>query len=454
MAQDIKPFQLTKQFSTVSFLAITLSAFLIFMLFRHETTETIEQISKEANYALAKAIEDSLNDHFTMFLNTLEVKKSLDINALPIGPQLERSMQALMSDTNVVRMKIYDKHGTVVYSTKRSQIGDGQEANPGYMNAMNGRPTTVLIYRDSFNVFDKETEDDNLIQTYVPIIPINQTSPVGVFELYTDINELVAAANHKIYLVLLTTLLVMLILYAFLVMAIKRSENIIESQNRETRESKKMLEFLTAKMINAQEDEKKRIAFELHEDVVQTISAVKMQLERYINSVEKISAGNEVKQLTIDILPILQETVRRIRAVAVDLRPPSLDDFGLRAAIVSLISDCHAMSHGLEVAMELDVDETSLSNEHKSILFRMIKDTIHAACFQEHVQGSLRFALHVMDGRLVLKVALFDTQGEHRKQGLSTCFTSIQERTILSGGTYELELNTPEKALARSSWQI
>ena len=454
MAHEKESYRLTKQFSMISFLAITLSAFLIFMLFRYETTETIEQISREANYALTKAIEDSLNDHFVMFLNTLEVKKSRDINALPMGPTLERSLTALMSDTNVVRMKIYDQHGTVVYSTKASQIGDGQEENPGYMNAMNGKPSTVLIYRDSFNFFDKETEDDNLIQTYVPIIPINQTKPVGVFEVYSDINELVAEADKKIYVVLLITLFVMLILYAFLVMAIKRSENIIEKQNRETREGKKMLEFLTAKMINAQEDEKKRIAFELHEDVVQTISAVKMQLERYINSVEKISAEGEVRKLTIDILPVLQETVRRIRAVAVDLRPPSLDDFGLRAAIGSLITDCHALSHAFEVKTELDIDESKLTSELKSILFRMIKDTIHTSCFQENIQGSLRITLRQMDGDIVLKAAVFDTRGNEGKKDLSVCFSSIQERTILSGGAYDIEVNEPGKASARSSWHV
>ncbi len=454
MKQEIESYKLTKQFSMISFLAIAISASIIFSLFRYETIDSIETISRDANTALTKAIEDSLNDHFVMFLNTLEIKKDNQNNVLPLGPSLDRSLEALMTNTNIVRMKIYDKDGTVAYSTKSSQIGGGQEDNPGHARAMKGEVSTVLIYRDSFNLFDKETEDDNLVQTYVPIIPINQATPIGVFEVYSDVNKQVESADRKLYIVLLTTVLVMLFLYTFLVMAIKHSEKIIEKQTRETRESKKVLEFLSAKMINAQEDEKKRIAFELHEDVVQTISGVKMQLERYINSVEEISSDSEVKQLTIDILPTLQETVRRIRAVAVDLRPPSLDDFGLRAAIGSLVSECRSVAKDMEVITELDIDEGALTKEQKPILFRIIKDTIHSFCFKDHIHGALRFNLSIMDGSLVLKAAIFDKNSKHEAHDLPACFSSMRERTILSGGSYQVDVNALDKVSVRSSWDI
>ncbi|MCK7490534.1 MAG: hypothetical protein MZW92_01070 [Comamonadaceae bacterium] len=48
-----------------------------------------------------------------------------------------------------------------------------------------------LVYRDAFNVFDRATESDNLIQTYVPILGASGEAVRGVFELYADVNAMV-----------------------------------------------------------------------------------------------------------------------------------------------------------------------------------------------------------------------------------------------------------------------
>ena len=153
------------------------------------------------------------------------------------------------------------------------------------------------------------------MQTYVPI-RVDDNSPVlGVMEIYYDISGYISHAMRTIIILMLTTLLLMLFLYTFLLMHIKRSERIIEDQNRITREKKVLLEFLTAKMINAQEDEKKRIAFDLHEDVVQTLSGVKMQLEKYVLSLNQQEKVGEVNQLSKEIVPMLQNAAHKIRAV-------------------------------------------------------------------------------------------------------------------------------------------
>ena len=388
---------------------------------------------------LSIATEYALNDHFIMFLNFVGQDSQVTNKNVVLGPALSKAIQKLLLDTSVVRMKIYNTDGTVVYSTKESQIGEGQEDNEGFRKALRGEPTTVLIYRDTFNLFDREREDENLVQTYVPIRSVTSGEVKGVFEVYSDISDYIYLSDRTILLVSIIVLLCMFILYGFLLMHIKRSENIIKDQNKKTIERNRMLEYLTAKMINAQEDERRRIAHELHEDVVQTISGIKMQLEKYISSLtgpEKVAVDDE---MTHSMVPILQEAAQKIRLVALDLRPPSLDDFGLRAAVNSLIAECRETSTGMEFAFDFQVEENDLSMERKSILYRMLKDVVKSLCFREEIYGSASVILEKVDDELLLTIHVagrnlpatgFDSLPDYLE--------SVQERTILSGGSFKV----------------
>ena len=453
MKENDKNYRLTSSYGIISFFAVGLTAAAIFLFFRYQTIQVIEEASRRSNEVLTTATEYALNDHFVMFLNFMSQNKEANHNKTAFEPGLDRAIKKLLMNTSVVRMKLYDKDGQVVYSTKESQIGEGQEDNDGFRKALAGSAATVLIYRDTFNFFDKEDEDSNLVQTYVPIRLMTTGEVKGVFEVYSDISDYIHLSDRTIIYVSSIVVLTMFFLYAFLLLHIERSERIINDQNRETRERKKMLEFLTAKMINAQEDEKRRIAFELHEDVVQTIAGVKMQMERYLLSVENRQDDSSIKQVTEDIVPVLQEAAQKIRLVAMDLRPPSLDDFGLRAAVNSLISECHTTTSGMAVHFDLEMREEELSQERKSILYRMLKETLKTLCFEMHMTGSVKFTLNRFDHRLVLKVVLVSEQlREKSDNDLPLVFVSMQERTILSGGDFTINHISEERLEGKATW--
>ncbi|MCG7870808.1 MAG: histidine kinase [Candidatus Thiodiazotropha lotti] len=429
-------YQLAKRFGVISFIAIILIAIVILFLFRYETARIIQDSTKQSNESLTIATEYTLNDHFVMYLNLMKLneKKPGD---MPLEPMLERALQRMIRDTNVDRIKLYDRSGKVAYSSRRDAYDDDDEGNDGFISALSGTPRTVLNYRDSFSIFNSDDHDVNLVQTYVPI-RTNENSPVmGVMEVYYDISDYVSHAMRAIIIVMSVTMLLMLFLYTFLLMHIKRSERIIEAQNRITREKKAMLEFLTAKMINAQEDEKKRIAFELHEDVVQTLSGVKMQLEKYILQFDKQKDEADAEQLSTVIIPTLQNAAHKIRAVALDLRPPSLDDFGLKAALNSLVSECHTITTGLQISVDISVNEELISQDQKSILYRMFKDTLKAICFDEKIDGEVTISLTNIDDLLQLQAKIFSKQNKLNFSGqLPGYFVAMQEKTILSGGEF------------------
>jgi signal transduction histidine kinase len=447
-------YRLATSYAIISLIAVAITAICIFLFFRYQTINIIEEASKRSNEALTLSTEYALNDHFVMFLNF--AKRDQRINKIDpaLEPSLNKAINKLLRETDIVRVKIYDKEGYVAFSTKQSQIGDGQEDNEGFWKAINGQPATVLIYRDTFNLFDREVEDTNLVQTYVPIRISSTNEVVGVFEIYSDVGKYIEQANRTLLIVSAILIVLMSVLYIVLLFHIKRAEKIISSQHKETQEKKKLLEYLTAKMINAQEDEKKRIAFQLHEDVVQTISGVKMQLERYINTVEQIDDQSSIKDLSTDIVPVLQQAAHKIRAVAIDLRPPSLDDFGLKAAINTLVSECHGMNAGLSMKVDFEIDETKFTQEHKTICYRIFKDVLKAICFDEKLPGMMAMILGNFDNKVVLKIVL---QSEVLTNGGSDLsipfyFNSMQERTILSGGEFSVDMRSEDQISVRSMW--
>ncbi|MCG7953989.1 MAG: histidine kinase, partial [Candidatus Thiodiazotropha endolucinida] len=408
----------------------------ILFMFRYETARIIQDSTKQSNESLTIATEYTLNDHFVMYLNLMKLNEKKP-GEMPLEPMLERALQRMIRDTNVDRIKLYERSGKVAYSSRADALDDDDEDNDAFDLALSGSPQTVLNYRDSFSIFNTDDHDVNLVQTYVPI-RTNENSPVmGVMEVYYDISDYVSNAMRAIIIMMSVTMLLMLFLYTFLLMHIKRSERIIEAQNRITREKKAMLEFLTAKMINAQEDEKKRIAFELHEDVVQTLSGVKMQLEKYILQFDKQDDGTDSDQLTTVIIPTLQNAAHKIRAVALDLRPPSLDDFGLKAALNSLVSECHTITTGVQITVDISVNEELISQDQKSILYRMFKDTLKAICFDEKIDGEVIITLNNVDDLLQLQAKIINKRNNLNYNGqLPGFFVAMQEKTILSGGEF------------------
>ncbi|MEW8505142.1 MAG: histidine kinase [Candidatus Thiodiazotropha sp.] len=445
-------YQLAKRFGITSFIAIILIAIVILFLFRYETSRIIQDSAKQSNESLTIATEYALNDHFVMYLNLIKLNK-IQPGEMPLEPMLERAIQKMIRDTHVDRIKLYDTTGQVAYSSRADAYDDDDEDNDGFISALAGTPKTVLNYRDSLSLFNTNDQDVNLVQTYVPI-RVSENSPVlGVMEIYYDISDYISHAMRTIIILLLTTLLLMLFLYMFLLMHIKHSERIIENQNRITMEKKMMLEFLTAKMISAQEDEKKRIAFELHEDVVQTLSGVKMQLERYILSINNQEKEGELNLISTEIVPMLQHAAHKIRAVAMDLRPPSLDDFGLKAALNSLVSECHTVTSGFEIEIEYLLQEENISAERKAILYRLVKDMLHTICFDQQLKGKVQFSFERVEGGMSMRAVLAcDNLNDLYDGNLPGYFQMMEERTILSGGEFSIIPSFDNTIEVKSVW--
>jgi signal transduction histidine kinase len=212
-----------------------------------------------------------------------------------------------------------------------------------------------------------------------------------------------------------------------------------------TRQIERYSKELTTRVLQAQEEERKRIARELHDETAQSLSTLLINLDLLEPSVptdgnrvpsERRSGFARVRELT-------KRTLDNVRALSHDLRPTILDDFGLVAAL-HWFADEFKQTFGMPVDVEIDGEPPGrLAPEVELALFRIAQEALTNT--GKYAEASrTRLSLSFPDGTAQLVVEDngkgFDPEhlaGPTRQGGLG--LYGMQERADLLGATFALD---------------
>jgi signal transduction histidine kinase len=197
---------------------------------------------------------------------------------------------------------------------------------------------------------------------------------------------------------------------------------------------------LLKRLISAQEDERKRVARELHDDLGQALSALSIQtevIERLI-----VSDPDRVIEQLEETQSLVSETSDRMHDLILALRPSALDDLGLVSALQTY---CERILGGSGVAFELDSNRLSrrLTPEAETALYRIYQEAINNICRHsgaEEVRITLFLQNGAFEGEIWDNGRGFDLDsvnldgGNPRGLGL----LGMQERAAICGGHLEL----------------
>jgi PAS domain S-box-containing protein len=132
------------------------------------------------------------------------------------------------------------------------------------------------------------------------------------------------------------------------------------------------LQRLSARLMTAQDEERRRIARELHDSAGQYLAAIKMNLSALR---ESTAAADSDEPRIIDSLDMAEHCMTEIRTMSYLLHPPLLDEVGLRSAILSYIEG-FAQRSGIKVDVNIPADLTRLSVETETAVFRVIQQSL------------------------------------------------------------------------------
>jgi two-component system sensor histidine kinase UhpB len=194
---------------------------------------------------------------------------------------------------------------------------------------------------------------------------------------------------------------------------------------------------LVNSVIEAQEDERKRIARELHDDTSQVLFA---QLLRV--SAMKMSENAEVREIARQLESMLAESMEAVRRLGHELRPPSLDDLGLVEATGALVQRMAARS-GIEIGFVASGLRERLDPAVELVLYRVAQEAL-TNMWKHARANSASVSIHRQNGSVELVVddngRGFDGGAENTSdgKGLGLGLFGMQERVELVNGNLEI----------------
>jgi len=205
----------------------------------------------------------------------------------------------------------------------------------------------------------------------------------------------------------------------------------------EQRRIQESMRFYVSQITRAQEDERKRIARELHDETAQALVVLSRRLDGLLTARERLPESitrrlEELRQLTDGIL----EGVRRFSQ---DLRPPTLDDLGLVPTLEALVTDL-MVQDGIRAELKVRGSQRRLSPEEELVIFRIAQEALNNV--KRHSQASqVVTTVEFSDDEVKLTISdngkgfeLPDRIGDLAERG-KLGLLGMHERARLLGGT-------------------
>jgi two-component system, NarL family, sensor kinase len=276
---------------------------------------------------------------------------------------LDDLVTARLLSASVVRVKVWSRDGTILYSDEPAIIGRhfglGEEEQELFTEG--GADAELSDLGRPENQYERQ--EGRLLEAHTVIRTPNGT-PV-LFETYQRFDSL-SASGTRLLRALAPTLLAALVV--LLLFQVPLSWSLARRLQRGHRERERLLE----QAIEASDRERRRIASDLHDGVVQDVAGVAFGLAPLADAAARRGDEAEAEALRASTAR-LRHGVRALRTLLVEIHPPSLESAGLEAALGDLLSPLAASG----VATELDVDDGAAAGSTADALaYRVAREAL------------------------------------------------------------------------------
>ncbi|MEJ8842520.1 PAS domain S-box protein [Lacibacter sp. H375] len=213
----------------------------------------------------------------------------------------------------------------------------------------------------------------------------------------------------------------------------KKAENELNSSYRAIRK-------LTSHLQNAREEERTHIAREIHDELGQQLTVLKMDMSWLTKKIKQLES-QQLNDKAAEIVQMLNDTVNTVRRISSDLRPVLLDDLGLAAAV-----EWHLMEFGKRSGIKTEFftieSAIEIPRPIATGLFRIYQESI--TNIARHSEATeVMVELFVEDKEVTMAISDngkgFDVTSIGKKKTLGVL--GMQERTVMMGGTFRIKRN-------------
>jgi two-component system, NarL family, sensor kinase len=343
----------------------------------------------------------------------------------------------------VVRVKIWRGNGTILYSDEPRLIGKRYPLGDDEQNARRRRSIDAEVsdLQRPENRFERRFH--SLREVYMGITPVGGGSPV-LFEEYLR-DSSIARSRSRIF-----SEFAPIFGGAFVLLALVQMP-LAASLGRRLRRGQREREELLRQAITASETERRRIARDLHDGVVQDLAAVSYTLS---SAGAVIADGSHAgaaepgrpRAAIDDAGATVRQSIRQLRSLVLELYPPSLHRQGLHRAILDVLTGFE--QSGVETSLEFD-DAVRLDEAREALIYRAAQEALRNVA--AHANATyVRVSVTAAGGSAVLCVQDngdgFDPVEDDRPRfGL----TMLEDVATHSGGQLELTSRRGEGTTVR-----
>ncbi|MBG6179546.1 sensor histidine kinase [Arthrobacter sp. CAN_A1] len=312
--------------------------------------------------------------------------------------RLDTRLKPWLERGSVLRIKVWDGAGNIVYSDMPSLIGQQFELPDAGTDLFAGATGSASLEDQQELENEYEAESGELVEVYVESATANG-EPL-IFEAYYDddgVREEQASVLLSIAPIFLLSFGVLQL--AQLVPAVRLARRIQANQVSQ----RKLLQYA----IEASDLERRRIARDLHDEVIQDLAGLSYAME----AEEKRGAASQ-RPLFGRVRSILQENLRTLRAMTSELYPPDLDKLGLPAALARLAESLR--EQGINVALQVP-ENCEMDRDQAVMLYRVAREVLTNAV--KHAQANTVYLSLLREDSSTVMTIKDDGRGFNPEEG-------------------------------------
>ncbi|MFM0616074.1 PAS domain-containing protein [Paraburkholderia nemoris] len=205
------------------------------------------------------------------------------------------------------------------------------------------------------------------------------------------------------------------------------------------REYTERLQALSHRLLSIQETERRVLARELHDEIGQALTAVKLNLK----AIERTAASAFTAHSVRDGIVVVEQAIEQVRSLSLDLRPTILDDLGLIPALHWYLGR-QAERFGLPVTLTAEPLAARSRRPVETACFRVVQEALTNAARHAYAQR-VWVDVKQTDGWLCVNIrddgTGFDVSAakDRARRGKSAGLLGMEERALLAGGTLQVE---------------
>jgi signal transduction histidine kinase len=285
--------------------------------------------------------------------------------------RFDRMIRRRVLKDPIIRVKLWKSSGRIVYSDEPRLIGQRYRLGADDLASIrNGTAESeVSDLSRPENRFDRG--QGKLLEVYLPV-----NTPDGeplLFEAYQRFGS-VTSSGRDLWLAFLPALILALVVLELVQLPLA------SSMARRIRRGNAEREALLQRAVDSSTAERRRIAGDLHDGVVQDLAALSFSLDAAAEREDPAGDGRATLRRGAHQA---RETVRALRSLLVEIYPPRLREAGLEPALGDLLAS--AARQGIETRVEVP-DGLELDSEREALVFRVAQEAVRNAC--KHAEPS------------------------------------------------------------------